>query len=661
MDMREYHQCARYCRKYWPEDCAHILRIADDAVEKRFIFDLPWDMEPTAKAVEFTADIHWQYMPEGDPEFIYQFNRHRYWICLGQAYAMTGSRRYLECFCRQLRDWLEKNPLTEENKKTTWRSIEAGIRGENWLKAVEYFHAELPEDIRQLFLEGMKLHGEYLWRLHVPFSDKSNWGVLESRGLFCIGAACILYGEDAADRQRGEQYIAEALTRLERELRIQILPDGVQWEQSPMYHNEVLKCVFEVMRMAKSVHIALPQSIVERARRMVYADLAWRKPDGTQPATGDSDPTDIRDVLTAGAWIFQDPVLKAAGYPVLDFESVWEYGIEAAKAYERMEAAPPEKRAYALADSGHYILRSGWGEDADYAHFSCGSMGGGHGHFDRLHLDLTLGGEDILVDPGRYTYVDGDLRRYLKSTAAHNVPIVDGQDDARCVDSWKTESQGSFFGDTLRQCGEFTLLQGAHTGYQALGVVVERQIVTIGTGLYVVCDRFMGDGKHRVSQQYHFPPEGKVKLTKNGFRYDGQRRAAVFQVLSDAGVELAQQPYSRRYNQLEQADCVRVSTDVTLPATLITVIGDAGAADAPEHVYAELLPAVCPVTGETLPAAQAQCVRIRKGMASWLVLLNHQDNGADREYIGAEGYYGLGRVMAVRENGTDRIPETLLW
>ena len=135
----------------------------------------------------------------------------------------------------------------------------------------------------------------------------------------------------------------------------------------------------------------------------------------------------------------------------------------------------------------------------------------------------------------------------------------------------------------------------------------------------------------------------------------------MFQVLSDAGVELAQQPYSRRYNQLEQADCVRVSTDVTLPATLITVIGDAGAADAPEHVYAELLPAVCPVTGETLPAAQAQCVRIRKGMASWLVLLNHQDNGADREYIGAEGYYGVGRVMAIRENGAEKIPLTLLW
>ena len=34
--------CARYCREFWPEECAHILRIADDAVEQRFLFDLPW-------------------------------------------------------------------------------------------------------------------------------------------------------------------------------------------------------------------------------------------------------------------------------------------------------------------------------------------------------------------------------------------------------------------------------------------------------------------------------------------------------------------------------------------------------------------------------------------------------------------------------------------
>ena len=48
--------CTEYCRNYWPGECAHILRIADDATEQRFVFDLPWDMEQTVKAVEFGGD-----------------------------------------------------------------------------------------------------------------------------------------------------------------------------------------------------------------------------------------------------------------------------------------------------------------------------------------------------------------------------------------------------------------------------------------------------------------------------------------------------------------------------------------------------------------------------------------------------------------------------
>lgn len=57
----------------------------------------------------------------------------------------------------------------------------------------------------------------------------------------------------------------------------------------------------------------------------------------------------------------------------------------------------------------------------------CGSLGGGHGHFDKGHLELVIGGEEVLADPGRYTYVDGTERRMLKSTKAHNTVTVDGE------------------------------------------------------------------------------------------------------------------------------------------------------------------------------------------------------------------------------------------
>lgn len=132
---------AGYCKSRWADQCSHSIQTAEDVLNRKFLFDLPWDMEQTTEPVIFTDQIDWQYMPGGDPEFIYQFNRHCYWICMGQAYALTGNEAYAACFKEQLLSWISENPITESTKKTTWRTIEAGIRGENWCKAIEYFES----------------------------------------------------------------------------------------------------------------------------------------------------------------------------------------------------------------------------------------------------------------------------------------------------------------------------------------------------------------------------------------------------------------------------------------------------------------------------------------------------------------------------------------
>ncbi|MFR6218898.1 MAG: hypothetical protein ACLUKO_19045 [Enterocloster bolteae] len=44
------------------------------------------------------------------------------------------------------------------------------------------------------------------------------------------------------------------------------MDDGVQWEQSPMYHNEVLRCLLEVLRVAGHRESACPV-LSEKARQ----------------------------------------------------------------------------------------------------------------------------------------------------------------------------------------------------------------------------------------------------------------------------------------------------------------------------------------------------------------------------------------------------------
>ncbi len=674
--------CRDFCREYWPEECAHILRLADEAVRQEFIFDLPWDMEQTQKAVVFKGEIDWQYMPDGDPEFIYQFNRHRYWICLGQAYAMTGEERYAECFAGQLLSWMKHNPITEETKKTTWRTIEAGIRGENWVKAMGYFRdsPSVTQEVRREFVRGLRLHGDYLYNCRVPFSDKSNWGVLESHGLYVIGMALErgeLFGQWAGEAERASQpedcresnlqcpspadYIREALTRLERELSIQVMDDGVQWEQSPMYHNEVLRCVLEVIRVARLCGAVLPQAIHQRAWAMAHADLAWMKPDRTQPCGGDSDRTDLRDVLTPAAWLLKDCELRSAGYGRLDFESAWDLGPEAAMEYEGMGSVPPRRRFHALEQSGNYCLRSGWEWEADYLHFKCGSLGGGHGHFDKLHLDLVLCGEDVLVDSGRYTYVDGDLRRALKSARAHNVPMVDGREYTRCTGSWDVAGTAPAIGQQWCRKGDFTFIQGSHLGYLESGVCVVRRIISLGTRIHVVVDGFYGRGTHTYSQVFHLNPRGSVTREGNSFRYCGERAQARFSVVTgQAELAVEERPISFHYNELEAAPEITVQKQSALPASLITVITGCGAG-ASANCAVSRVPVTVPVTGRTLGDEEAEAVRIEDGEHCWLVVVNHRETGSDGEYIGADGHYGLGRVMVCDELSGESGMTVLQW
>ena len=100
--------------------------------------------------------------------------------------------------------------------------------------------------------------------------------------------------------------------------------------------------------------------------------------------------TDLRDFLTAGAFWFEDPVLKSGGYDWMDYEGIWNYGICAQVRYEALASCEPETLDCWLADSGNWYLRSSWQEDADYLHMRCGSLGGGHGHFDKGHLDSVI-------------------------------------------------------------------------------------------------------------------------------------------------------------------------------------------------------------------------------------------------------------------------------
>lgn len=652
----EREACAAYVREQWPDELAHRLRVADEVVNRTFLFDLPWDMEQTAEPVIFTETIDWQHLPGDDPEFIYQLNRHRYWICLGQAYAVTGEEAYAECFAAQLQDWVVKNPITEETRTKTWRTIEAGLRAESWIKGMGYIAGSpaVTDEVFEQFYQALRLHGEYLAACDVPFSAKSNWGVLESSGLYAIGKVL--------EEEIGDSRLAElAKSRLLRQIQTQIMDDGVHWEQSPMYHNEVLKCCLEVLRLADRYGDEIPREMTGHIRRMAAADRNWQRPDGTQPPAGDSDVTDLRDVLTACAYWFKDPLLKSGAYDRMDYEGIWDYGFASQKVYETIDVRDPEDTFCWLRDSGNWYLRSGWGQDDDYLHVRCGSLGGGHGHFDKLHLDYMAGGDEFFTDPGRYTYVDGEVRRALKSSRSHNGVLVDGADYSACLDAWDVSGLPPAVNGGGRQKGAFTYIQCGHLGYLDRGIFINRRVIAVGTRLIVLADEAFGTGEHTYEQLFHIPPEIHVQTTRDGAILTGQSCCAELILFHEqASVTREHCRISRHYNQLEQG--VRLSAGIRAKgntALLSAIVCRDKGSD--ESISARRIEVTAPATGRILGRSEAEGIRITCGAQSYLIVVAHTDAGSDCEYIGACGCYGLGRVMAADLTAAEPEMTVLQW
>lgn len=646
-----------YCREYWPEDAAHVMKTAEDACENTFLFDFRWDMERTWEPVHFQDEIDWSLVPWGDPEFVWQFNRHRFLLCLAQAYRMTENEKYAENCVRLLSDWIDRNSSVEEGAQGPWRTLETGMRAEMWLRALADISQSSAVD--EAFLEkaeaSMRRHQKRLMENFQPHKYISNWGVIEACGL-------LLFSLVLPD---SEQCLETAVKRLRDAAAVQVLEDGMQWEQSPMYHNEVYQCYLTALWYGERAGVELPAVFRDTVRKMAYTDYKWKKPDHTQFAQGDSDATDLRDLITAGAYLLKDGVLKSGGYSRLDHDNAWKFGWTACLEYEAMKAQQPDFVSAELAFGGNYYLRSGWSEKDSLLHFHCGHTGGGHGHADKLHVDLVIHGEDVLVDSGRYTYVDCDERYRLKEAEAHNVTLVDGRGFSECTDSWTYRNLCTCAKQQFFDGKKAAFVEGTHFGFWVRDVIVNRKIVWIKPDIYIIVDRFLAHWEHTYDSLLHFSGHGSAELLENGMiRFTGDEMEAYIQFLGaeeEGRIEDTEQ--SSFYNEKHPNQTYIGRLQGTENCGKITVIngGEKGSA-APVKV--EQIRLYSQTAQDFLDPQKAEGLRITQGEREYILFLCHQEVMTPTDILSWENCLGHGKaVLFDRSEEKDEVitGEILAW
>jgi hypothetical protein len=131
-----------------------------------------------------------------------------------------------------------------------------------------------------------------------------------------------------------------------------------------------------------------------------------------------------------------------------------------------------------------------------------GPWGAGHSHADTLSIVVRSGDDEILIDPGTYTYVgDSKWRDWFRGTAAHNTVQIDGLDQAAAAGPFRWASRPSVKIDSWKTSAERDLLE-AECRYA--GFTHRRRVEFQKPDLIVIVDEIDGPpGDHQVDQLWH--------------------------------------------------------------------------------------------------------------------------------------------------------------
>ena len=512
----------------------------------------------TAKAPRLAdGRLDWQFRgPTNDHEWAMALNRHYHLRTLARAYDQTRNPAYVRCFDRHVRDWITSNPYINRkgNDTVNWRGLEAFFRVKAWGQGFFGFQhlAELTPAAKIMMLSSIPEHAHYLRTFHAP---SSNWITMEMNGL---ARAAVCWPEF----KESPEWLGYAIKRMTEQIeKGQVYPDGAQHELTSSYHRTALRNFEEFAEVVSRAGRKLPAPYEVGLERMWNYLAYTMRPDGYGLMNNDSDHDHTQPLVLQSA--------KQRNRP--DWTYIATNGREGTK--------PKGEPSVVFPWAGHVVMRSGWGADAHWAFFDVGPLGG-HVHYDKLHLSIAAFGHDILVDGGRYSYAPGAWQAHFRSSASHNVILIDGKGQRRYQPLAKEPMKGNYM---VRPDCDFA--RGTFDGgyHDVEGKVTHTRSVLYVRGEYwVVVDRIDTDRPREVTALWHFHPEcavsGDGRVVSAAVGNKG-RLSLVPATDIDWTLDIVkgrtkpiQGWWSRHYNHKEPSPCAVFSTRLEESASFVWVL-----------------------------------------------------------------------------------------
>lgn len=430
---------------------------------------------PARRAPSLAGPGHFQFLNESgllsetgwdDPrrEKLWRYNQH-YFDDLNARDAQNRRDWHMAL----IGEWIAGNP---PGQGTGWEPYPLSLRMVNWIKWALAGNELPPDAIESLAIQARWLTRRLEWHL------LGNHLFANAKALVFVG---LYFAGDEASRWRDLGFRI-----LEREFREQILPDGGQFERSPMYHALAIEDVLDLVNVCTCFASELNTAQVGQVmhwRETAPSMLRWLEamchPDGEIAFFNDAAIGIAPDKAELKRYARQLG-LKAT---VRLEDIVWLRD----SGYARLAREP----AVLIADVGPV--------GPDYLP--------GHAHADTLSFEFSLHGQRIIVNSGTSQYGSGAERLRQRGTAAHSTLVLDGCDSSQVWSGFRVGRRARPFDVEVTETARALLLQAAHDGYTRLhGRPIHHREWQLAKGELKVRDTVSGVGGHRAEILFHLAP-----------------------------------------------------------------------------------------------------------------------------------------------------------
>ena len=372
--------------------------------------------------------------------------------------------------------WISENPFGFGNG---WEPYPTSLRIVNWTK---WFL--LNNNVRQEWLDSLAIQTRSLSQ-NLEYHLLGNHLFTNAKAL--IFAGLFFKGEEANNWYRTGKDIVD------KELIEQVLPDGGNFELSPMYHSIFLEDLLDLVNVHQAYSVPLPENFRKKIVKMIEWLKVMCHPDKEIAFFNDSAhgiAPSLEDLLSYAKRLNIEckdsrhrniTHLKESGYMRLDINDL-----------------------VIIAD----LAKIG----PDYIP--------GHGHADTLSFEMSLFGKRMFVNSGTSTYEANNERHKQRGTLLHSTITVDGENSSQVWGVFRVARRARPYNIKSISKGLDIKFSACHDGYKRLkGKPVHCREWSVFNNSIEIEDRVTGNGKHKIRSVLPLHPEVKVSDAKENLVY----------------------------------------------------------------------------------------------------------------------------------------------